>query len=40
MAFERIQVDPRKMGGVIVNPVKSEALIWRPGDRIIVLAED
>ncbi len=32
--------DPRKMGGVVVNPVKSEALIWRPGDRIIVLAED
>lgn len=32
--------DPRKMGGVVVNPAKSEALTWRHGDRIIVLAED
>lgn len=32
--------DRRNMGGVRVNPVKSEVVDWRPGDRVIVLAED
>lgn len=32
--------DPRKMGGVVVNPSKSAKLTYEPGDRIIVLAED
>ena len=32
--------DARRMGGVVVNPPKSEALVYQPGDRIIVLAED
>jgi len=32
--------DARRMGGVVVNPPKSEALFYQPGDRIIVLAED
>jgi len=32
--------DLRNMGGVLVNPVKSETVAWQPGDRIIVLAED
>jgi hypothetical protein len=32
--------DPRKMGGVVVNPKKSETLSYEAGDRIIVLARD
>ena len=32
--------DPRNMGGVVVNPKKSEALTYEAGDRIIVLARD
>jgi voltage-gated potassium channel Kch len=32
--------DERKMGGVVVNPTKSEMLSYEPGDRIIVLALD
>ncbi|MBX7250191.1 MAG: hypothetical protein K1X35_14250 [Caulobacteraceae bacterium] len=32
--------DDRNMGGVVVNPNKSEALDYTPEDRIIVLAED
>jgi voltage-gated potassium channel Kch len=34
------QNDARKMGGVVVNPTKSEALTYEPGDRVIVLARD
>jgi voltage-gated potassium channel Kch len=30
----------RNMGGVVVNPRKSEALTYKAGDRIIVLARD
>jgi voltage-gated potassium channel Kch len=30
----------RKLGGVVVNPVKSEAMQYEPADRIIVLARD
>jgi voltage-gated potassium channel Kch len=32
--------DRRNMGGVVVNPKKSEALLYAPGDRFIVLARD
>jgi voltage-gated potassium channel Kch len=32
--------DGRNMGGVVVNPNKSEALDYLPEDRVIVLAED
>jgi hypothetical protein len=32
--------DNRNMGGVVVNPVRSEMLDYVPADRIIVLAED
>lgn len=32
--------DPRKMGGVVVNPKKSETITFEGGDRIIVLARD
>lgn len=32
--------DPRNMGGVVVNPTKSEAIAYAPGDRLIVLAQD
>jgi voltage-gated potassium channel Kch len=32
--------DPRRMGGVVVNPSKSEKITYQPGDRIVVLAED
>lgn len=32
--------DDRNMGGVVVNPNKSEALEYLPEDRVIVLAED
>jgi voltage-gated potassium channel Kch len=32
--------DPRNMGGVVVNPRKSETLSFEPGDRLIVLARD
>jgi voltage-gated potassium channel Kch len=35
-----MSVDPRNMGGVVVNPKKSEALTYEAGDRIIVLARD
>lgn len=34
------ELDPRNMGGVVINPRKSEALVYEPGDRIIVLARD
>ncbi|BCW88876.1 hypothetical protein sos41_20200 [Alphaproteobacteria bacterium SO-S41] len=32
--------DARMMGGVVVNPTKSDAVVYTAGDRIIVLAED
>ncbi len=32
--------DHRNMAGVVVNPAKADAIVWAPGDRIIVLAED
>jgi hypothetical protein len=32
--------DGRNMGGVVVNPSKSEVLDYQPEDRVIVLAED
>ena len=32
--------DGRNMGGVVVNPSKSEQLSYEPEDRVIVLAED
>jgi voltage-gated potassium channel Kch len=32
--------DGRKMGGVVVNPKKSEALTYEAGDKIIVLARE
>jgi len=32
--------DPRNMGGVVVNPRKSEPVTYAAGDRIIVLARD
>ncbi len=32
--------DPRNMGGVVVNPKKSETLTYEAGDRIIVLARE
>ena len=32
--------DDRNMGGVVVNPPKSEALDYLPEDRVIVLSED
>ncbi|MEJ0026502.1 MAG: hypothetical protein WDN01_10780 [Rhizomicrobium sp.] len=32
--------DGRNMGGVLVNPLRSEMLSYEPADRIIVLAED
>lgn len=32
--------DARNMGGVVVNPSKSEMLDYQPEDRVIVLAED
>jgi voltage-gated potassium channel Kch len=32
--------DDRNMGGVVVNPVRGEALDYLPADKIIVLAED
>jgi hypothetical protein len=35
-----IEPDARKMGGVVVNPRKSELLTYEAGDRIIVLARD
>jgi hypothetical protein len=35
-----MSVDPRNMGGVVINPKKSEALTYEAGDRIIVLARD
>jgi hypothetical protein len=36
----RTQGDSRNMGGVVVNPKKSDMLTYEPGDRIIVLARD
>jgi voltage-gated potassium channel Kch len=35
-----MSVDPRNMGGVVINPKKSEALTYEAGDRIVVLARD
>ena len=32
--------DERRLGGVVVNPVKSQAVQYQPTDRIIVLARD
>ena len=32
--------DHRNLGGVVVNPLKSEALSYTPQDRVIVLARD
>jgi hypothetical protein len=32
--------DGRRLGGVVVNPVKSETVQYQPADRIIVLARD
>ena len=32
------QADTRSMGGVVVNPAKSERLSYEPGDKVIVLA--
>jgi hypothetical protein len=32
--------DGRNLGGVVVNPKKSETLSYQQGDRIIVLARD
>ena len=32
--------DPRNMGGVVVNPVKSEMVTFGPGDRLIILARE
>ncbi|HYC66998.1 CASTOR/POLLUX-related putative ion channel [Brevundimonas sp.] len=32
--------DGRNMGGVVVNPPRSERVIFEPEDRVIVLAED
>ncbi|UDF31525.1 UNVERIFIED_ORG: hypothetical protein LHK14_09425 [Roseateles sp. XES5] len=32
--------DPRNMGGVVVNPVKSELIAFGPSDRLIILARD
>lgn len=34
------EADSRGLGGVVVNPVKSEALTYEPVDRIIVLARE
>ena len=35
-----MEPDERNMGGVVVNPRKSEMLSYEAGDRIIVLARD
>lgn len=32
--------DPRRLGGVVVNPPKSEKLLYSEGDRVIVLAKE
>jgi hypothetical protein len=32
--------DLRKLGGVTVNPAKSEKLLYNESDRVIVLAKD
>jgi hypothetical protein len=32
--------DPRNLGGVVINPEKSEMQTYQENDRIIVLAED
>jgi voltage-gated potassium channel Kch len=37
---KRDGMDARNMGGVVVSPRKSEAVEYRDGDRIIVLARD
>ena len=34
------ETDARALGGVTVNPLKSEALAYLPEDRVIVLARD
>lgn len=36
----RGNADERALGGVVVNPVKSEALDYIPSDKVIVLARD
>jgi ion channel POLLUX/CASTOR len=43
IGYRRIRAgdkDQRDMGGVVVNPTKSEALTYEPSDRIVVLARD
>jgi len=43
IGYRRIRAgdtDQRALGGVTVNPLKSEALAYLPEDRIIVLARD
>jgi voltage-gated potassium channel Kch len=43
IGYRRIRqdrADSRGLGGVVVNPVKSEALTYEPVDRIIVLARE
>jgi len=37
---DRQSADGRRLGGVVVNPVKSDALQYEPADRVIVLARD
>jgi hypothetical protein len=32
--------DPRNMGGVVVNPVKSDKIAFDPTDRLIILARE
>jgi voltage-gated potassium channel Kch len=32
--------DPRNMGGVVVNPVKSDMVTFNPADRLIILSRD
>ena len=34
------RADKRNMGGVVVNPKKTEALLYAHGDRFIVLARE
>ena len=36
----KAEADRRGLGGVVVNPVKSQVLTYEPVDRIIVLARD
>ena len=37
---QRDDADGRRLGGVVVSPVKSRAFQYQPSDRIIVLARD